>query len=195
VSRTRRISITGCIKCFEAAQSTTRGIYAITLICFRGRRACESLILLLVLEQLQQAVFRCAVGCSPFISFPLSDPLHVFSVEQCTAGKFPNGGASPSRQQDLSPCTASRSGENGCLADGVPTKTPLKVSGSKSCPGWSPTVNEAAHCLTRNLTLRSSRNTTSANHLAFSTKPPLHGLPFAKKTVSTENAFQEVDSS
>jgi len=51
------------------------------------------------------------------------------------------------------------------------------------------------HCLTRNLTLRSSRNTTSANHLAFSTKPPLHGLPFAKKTVSTENAFQEVDSS
>src|SRR5438128_10856687 len=33
------------------------------------------------------------------------------------------------------------------------------------------------HCLTRNLTFRSSRNTTSANHLAFSTKPPLHGLP------------------
>ena len=95
MSRTRRISITGCIKCFEAAQSTTRGIYAITLICFRGRRACESLILLLVLEQLQQAVFRCAVGCSPFISFPLSDPLHVFSVEQCTAGKLPDEGSFP----------------------------------------------------------------------------------------------------
>jgi hypothetical protein len=39
------------------------------------------------LEQLQQAVFRCAVGCSPFVSSLLSDPLHVFSVEQCTAGK------------------------------------------------------------------------------------------------------------
>src|SRR5437588_7105542 len=40
-------------------------------------------------EQLQQAVFRCAVGCSPFISSPLSDPLHVFSVAQCTAGSLP----------------------------------------------------------------------------------------------------------
>jgi len=41
------------------------------------------------LMQLQQAVFRCAVVCSSFVSFPLSDPLHVFSVEQCTAGKLP----------------------------------------------------------------------------------------------------------
>ena len=40
------------------------------------------------LEQLQQAVFRCAVSCSPFISSPLADPLHVFAVEQCTAGKL-----------------------------------------------------------------------------------------------------------
>jgi hypothetical protein len=41
------------------------------------------------LKQLQQAVFRCAAGCSTFLSFPLADPLHVFSLEQCTAGKFP----------------------------------------------------------------------------------------------------------
>ncbi len=41
------------------------------------------------LEQLQQAVFRCAVDGSPFVSSPLAAPLHVFSVEQCTAGKFP----------------------------------------------------------------------------------------------------------
>ena len=41
------------------------------------------------LKQLQQAVFRCAAGCSPFVSFPLADPVHVFSVEQCTAGKLP----------------------------------------------------------------------------------------------------------
>ena len=40
------------------------------------------------LEQLQQAIFRCAAGCSPFISSPFSDPLNVFSVEQCTAGTF-----------------------------------------------------------------------------------------------------------
>ena len=47
------------------------------------------------LKQLQQAVFRCAVGCSPFLSSPLSDPLHVFSVEQCTAGKLPDKGSFP----------------------------------------------------------------------------------------------------
>jgi hypothetical protein len=47
------------------------------------------------LEQLQQAVFRCAVDCSPFISSPLSDSLHVFSVEQCTAGTFLVEGSIP----------------------------------------------------------------------------------------------------
>jgi hypothetical protein len=41
------------------------------------------------LKQLQQAVFRCAAGCSPFVSSPLAEPLHVFSLEQCTAGKLP----------------------------------------------------------------------------------------------------------
>jgi len=51
--------------------------------------------LLLQLEQLQQAVFRCAAGCPPFISSPLSDPLHVCSVEQCTAGKLPDEGSFP----------------------------------------------------------------------------------------------------
>jgi hypothetical protein len=51
--------------------------------------ALDPIRLLHQLQQLQQAVFRCAVGCSPFISSPLSDPLHVFSVEQCTAGKLP----------------------------------------------------------------------------------------------------------
>jgi hypothetical protein len=50
--------------------------------------ALDPIGLLHQLEQLQQAVFRCAVGCSPFISSPFSDPLHVFSVEQCTAGKL-----------------------------------------------------------------------------------------------------------
>ena len=40
------------------------------------------------LKQLQQAVFRCAAGCSPFVSSPFADPLQVFSVEKCTAGKL-----------------------------------------------------------------------------------------------------------
>ena len=47
------------------------------------------------LKQLQQAVFRCAAGCSPFVSSPHADPLHVFSVEQCTAGKLPAERSAP----------------------------------------------------------------------------------------------------
>ena len=41
------------------------------------------------LEQLQQAVFRCAASCSPFLSSLPSAPLRIFSVERCTAGKLP----------------------------------------------------------------------------------------------------------
>ena len=52
-------------------------------------QALDPVRLLQQLELLQRAVFRCAVGCSPFVSSPLSDPLHVFSGEQCTAGKLP----------------------------------------------------------------------------------------------------------
>jgi hypothetical protein len=47
------------------------------------------------LEQLQQAVFRCAVGCSPFVSSPLSTPLRVFSVERCIAGTLPEERKTP----------------------------------------------------------------------------------------------------
>ena len=52
-------------------------------------QALDPVRLLHQLELLQQAVFRCAVGCSPFVSSPLSDPLHVFSVEKCAVGKLP----------------------------------------------------------------------------------------------------------
>lgn len=53
------------------------------------------------LEQLQQAVFRCTVGCSPFVSSPLSDSLHVFSLEQCTAGKLPAERSAPTPRAGL----------------------------------------------------------------------------------------------
>src|SRR6266571_9521048 len=56
-------------------------------------QALDPIRLLRQLEQLQQTVFRCAVGCSPFVSSLLSDPLHVFSGEQCTAGKLPDEGS------------------------------------------------------------------------------------------------------
>jgi len=40
-------------------------------------------------EQLQQALFRCAVGCSPFISSLTPAPIRVFSVERCMTGTLP----------------------------------------------------------------------------------------------------------
>jgi hypothetical protein len=40
-------------------------------------------------EQLQQAVFRCAASCSPFGSNTPSTPIRVFSVERCTTGDVP----------------------------------------------------------------------------------------------------------
>jgi hypothetical protein len=58
-------------------------------------QALDPVQLLHQLELLQQAVFRCAVGCVPFVSSPLSNPLHVFSVEECTTGKLPEGRNAP----------------------------------------------------------------------------------------------------
>jgi hypothetical protein len=52
-------------------------------------QALDPVRLLHQLELVQQAVFRCAVGCSPFVSSSLSDPLQLFSIEQCTVGKLP----------------------------------------------------------------------------------------------------------
>src|SRR5438105_10683761 len=46
-------------------------------------------VLLHQLEQLQQAVFRCAVSCSPVISPLPSANTRVFSVDDCTMGMLP----------------------------------------------------------------------------------------------------------
>jgi hypothetical protein len=40
-------------------------------------------------EQLQQAVFRCAVSVSPFVPNTPAAPIRVFSVEECIAGTLP----------------------------------------------------------------------------------------------------------
>ena len=45
--------------------------------------------------QLQQAVFRCAVGCSPFLPSLPSVPLRVFSVERCATRKISVEGSIP----------------------------------------------------------------------------------------------------
>ena len=58
-------------------------------------QALDPIRLLHQLEQLQQAVFRCAVGCAPVISPIPSAPIRVFSVQDCTAGTLPAEGRAP----------------------------------------------------------------------------------------------------
>jgi hypothetical protein len=52
-------------------------------------QALDPIHLLEQLEQLQQAVFRCAVGCSPIISSFTPVPILVFSAEHSMTGSFP----------------------------------------------------------------------------------------------------------
>jgi hypothetical protein len=47
------------------------------------------------LEQLQQAIFRCATICSPCVSSLQSAPTRVFSVERCTVGTLQVSGSAP----------------------------------------------------------------------------------------------------
>ena len=56
---------------------------------FEVAQALDPIRLFRQLEQLQQAVFRCAVNCSPVISPIPSAPIRVFSVDDCTVGKLP----------------------------------------------------------------------------------------------------------
>src|SRR6266699_789122 len=58
-------------------------------------QALDPVRLLQQLEQLQQALFRCAVSCSPFVPNPPPALLRVFSVDDCTAGKLPVEGSVP----------------------------------------------------------------------------------------------------
>jgi hypothetical protein len=52
-------------------------------------------------EHLQQAVFQCTVGCSPFVSSILSAPLRVFSVERCTTRNIPTESSVPCPAEGL----------------------------------------------------------------------------------------------
>ena len=57
--------------------------------------ALDPLCLFQQLEQLQKAVFRCAVSCAPFVPNPPPGPLRVFSVDDCTAGALQTSGSVP----------------------------------------------------------------------------------------------------
>ena len=55
---------------------------------FKVAQALDPIRLSQQLELLQQAVFRCAAGCAPFVSSTPSAPIRFFSVETCTAGNI-----------------------------------------------------------------------------------------------------------
>ena len=58
-------------------------------------RSLDPLRLFHQLEQLQKAMFRCAVEGNPFVSNASSLPIRVFSVEQCRTGLGPVEGSVP----------------------------------------------------------------------------------------------------
>jgi len=58
-------------------------------------QALDPILLFQQLEQLQQAVFHCAVNCSPFVPSTTPAPIRVFSVEHCTAGNVPAERSAP----------------------------------------------------------------------------------------------------
>jgi hypothetical protein len=76
------------------------------------------------------------VALLSFHTPPLS-PSAFFPFKIVQRGRF------PLRHEPSTACTESRSGENGPWAGGAPTKTPLRESGSRSCPGWLPIPNGA----------------------------------------------------
>jgi hypothetical protein len=57
--------------------------------------ALEPIRLFHQLEQLQKAVFRCAVGCFPSVSNTSAAPIRIFVVELCTADAPPAEGMAP----------------------------------------------------------------------------------------------------
>jgi hypothetical protein len=64
-------------------------------------KALDPIRLLHQLEKLEQAVFRCAVGCALVISPIPSTSIRVFSLQDCSAGALPAEGRSPDLEAGL----------------------------------------------------------------------------------------------
>jgi hypothetical protein len=64
-------------------------------------QALDPVRLLHQLEQLQQAVFCCAVGCAPVISPIPSAPIRVFSAQECSTRALPAEGRAPNLEAGL----------------------------------------------------------------------------------------------
>src|SRR6266536_4227648 len=101
------------------------------------------------LEQLQKALFRCAVEGNPFVAHASSLPIRVFAVKQCRTELVLSRRASPVYPQGSPPCTRRR--ENASCAGGASTKTPSRESGSGSPPGSRPILSASLGDIFREL--------------------------------------------
>ncbi len=88
-------------------------------------QALDPLRLFQQLEQLQQAVFRCAVSCSPCVPNTPSAPIRVFSVEYCTAGTLPAEGSVPDPAAGFRTLYREQERRKRILGWRLPRKTPL----------------------------------------------------------------------
>jgi len=88
-------------------------------------------------------LFRCAVSCSPFVPNPPPALLRVFSVDDCTAGALQASGNAPDPAAGLHTLHQEQERRKRVLGWRRTTRTPLRESGSRSCPGWLPTLNGA----------------------------------------------------
>jgi Integrase core domain len=64
-------------------------------------QALDPICLFEQLEQLQQAIFRCAVGCFPFLSSLSPAPMRVFAVKRCMTAKLPGEESAPNPEAGL----------------------------------------------------------------------------------------------
>ena len=91
------------VRCvYDAAQTPLQRLFLSGVLSAQKQQellevanALDPLRLFQQLEQLQQAVFRGAVDCSPFVPNPPPAPLRVFSVDDCTAGPLQASGSAP----------------------------------------------------------------------------------------------------
>ncbi len=88
-------------------------------------QALDPLRLFQQLEQLQQAVFRCAVSCSPCVPNTPSAPIRVFSVEYCTAGTLPAERSVPDPAAGFRTLYREQERRKRILGWRLPRKTPL----------------------------------------------------------------------
>ena len=146
------------------------------------------------LKQLQQAVFRCAASCSPFVKSTSCRSSPVFSVEQCTAGKLPTERSAPAPNAGLEALCREQERRKRVLGWRRTHKDPFEGEWEQIL-SWLVANPERSSALpSRNLTLRTSGNTLSADHFCVFTAFHHFTNSPIKKTGSTYNAISGEDS-